>query len=155
MQIKTAVGGLIACILLGIYGYLMWLAITVVKEGCNAACQADKFNTNMATALMTIGGLVSGVIITELAITGRNETPGMRFLDSQPTRAAITALTVVVVAYISVWLISGLAAFIVALKNPNAHKPLQDVANAWLGLALAAAYAYFGITPHKPQSPRP
>jgi hypothetical protein len=145
MSAKTVVGGILASILLGIYGYLMWLAIAVVVTGsCNPDCQQREFNQSMASALMTIGGLVSGVIIAVLAITKPDETPGMRLL-SPSARSATTALKVVVYAYLAVWLVAGLVAFIVGLNHEDAHKPLRDAGNAWLGLAIAAGYAYFGI----------
>lgn len=145
MSAKTVVGGILASILLGIYGYLMWLAIAVViKEGCDLACQQREFNQSMASALMTIGGLVSGVIIAVLAITKPDETPGARLL-SPSAQSATVAVKIVVYAYLAVWLVSGLAAFIVGLNFEDAHKPLRDAGNAWLGLAIAAGYAYFGI----------
>jgi hypothetical protein len=146
MPAKTIVGGILASILLGIYGYLMWLAIAVVyREGCDLACQQRDFNQSMAAALITIGGLVSGVIIAELAITKPNETPAARFMTPTPNQSEMLALKIVVYAYMAVWLIAGLAAFVVALNHEDAHKPLRDAGNAWLGLAIAAGYAYFGI----------
>ena len=101
----------------------------------------------MAAALLTIGSLVSGVIIAELAITRPNGTPGGRFLAASASRSTVQALRVVVYAYLAVWLICGLAAFLVSLTQGEVHKPLEDTGNAWLGLAIAAGYAFFGIDP--------
>jgi hypothetical protein len=147
-------GGVLACILLGIYAFLIWQAIDVVDQGCNLACQQGKFNEKMAAALLSVGALVSGVIIAELAITRPNQTPGARLLNSSPSASAVLALKIIVYAYLAVWLICGLAAFIVNLKNLEVHKPLQDAANAWFGLAIAAGYAFFGINPHDTDSQR-
>lgn len=148
MSAKTIMGGLLACILLGIYAFLMWLAISAAFEpNCDVVCQGKHFTDKMAAALLTIGSLVSGVIIAELAITRPKETPAARFLDSSSSRSAVQALRIVVYAYLAVWLICGLAAFLVSLTQGEVHKPLQDAGNAWLGLAIAAGYAFFGIAP--------
>lgn len=147
MSAKTIMGGLLACILLGIYAFLMWLAIApAVDGGCDVACQGQRFTDKMAAALMTIGALVSGVIIAELAVTRPRQTPGARFLDPSPGPRALPVLKLVVYAYLAVWLICGLTAFLVGLLK-DVHKPLLDAGNAWLGLALSAGYAFFGITP--------
>lgn len=146
MSAKTVFGAALACILLGIYGYLMWVAISVVGDGCDLACQQKRFNPGMASALMTAGALVSGVIIAELAITRPNETPGARLLGNGVSGTAVQGLKIIIYSYLGVWLAFGLAAFIVSLNNyESAHKPLLDAGSAWFGLAIAAAYAYFGI----------
>lgn len=148
MSAKTIMGGLLACILLGIYAFLMWLAISAALEpDCDLVCQGKHFTDKMAAALMTIGTLVSGVIIAELAITRPTQTPGVRLLDSSSSRAAIQGLKIVVYAYLAIWLVCGLTAFLVGLVKDVVHKPLLDAGNAWLGLALSAGYAFFGITP--------
>lgn len=147
MSSKTIMGGLLACILLGIYAFLMWQAISPALEGdCDVVCQGKQFTDKMAAALLTIGTLVSGVIIAELAITRPSQTPGVRLLDSSPSPRALQVLKIVVYAYLAVWLICGLTAFLVGLLK-DVHKPLLDAGNAWLGLALSAGYAFFGINP--------
>ena len=122
MSAKTIMGGLLACILLGIYAFLMWLAISAAFEpNCDVVCQGKHFTDKMAAALLTIGSLVSGVIIAELAITRPKETPAARFLDSSSSRSAVQALRIVVYAYLAVWLICGLAAFLVSLTQGAAR----------------------------------
>lgn len=148
MSSKTIMGGLLACILLGIYALLMVLAIyPAVKADCDVVCQGGLFTDKMAAALLTIGALVSGVIIAELAITRPKQTPGLRFLDASPNGKGIQVFKLVVYAYLAVWLICGLTAFLVGLLKKDVHKPLLDAGNAWLGLALSAGYAFFGINP--------
>ena len=149
MSAKTIMGGLLACILLGIYAFLMWFAIAApLGENCDLVCQGSKFPDKMAAALLTIGALVSGVIIAELAITRPRQTPGAHLLDSSPSPTATQVLKLVVFAYLAVWVISGLTAFLVGLLKDEVHKPLLDAGNAWLGLAIAAGYAFFGIDPN-------
>lgn len=126
MSAKTTMGGLLACILLGIYAFLMWHAISPVFEvGCDVVCQGKRFTDKMAAALLTIGTLVSGVIIAELAITRPSQTPGVRLLHASPSQMAIQVLKIVVYAYLAVWLICGLTAFLVGLLK-GVHKPLLE-----------------------------
>lgn len=52
--------------------------------------------------------------------------------------------------YLLIWVITGLAAFVVgSMQHDRVLQPLTDLGQSWLGLAVAAGYAYFGI---KPQS---
>jgi hypothetical protein len=45
-----------------------------------------------------------------------------------------------------VWVALGVSAYVVgAMWYPDALKPLTDLGQSWLGLAVAAGYAYFGI----------
>jgi hypothetical protein len=57
-------------------------------------------------------------------------------------------MKVVTGAYLLIWVLIGLAAFIVGeMWHPGVLQPLTDVGLAWIGLAVAAAYAFFGINP--------
>ena len=56
-------------------------------------------------------------------------------------------LTGVTGIYLLVWVLVGLAAYLVGtMWYPGKLKHLTDLGQAWLGLAVAAAYAYFGIS---------
>jgi hypothetical protein len=97
-----------------------------------------------------IGGLVSALVIAELAVTEPGSTPVARALVSvsatRPTLAQ--AGSIVIVLYLVVWVATGLAAYVVGtMWWPQALQPLTDLGQGWLGLAVAAAYAYFGISP--------
>jgi hypothetical protein len=47
-----------------------------------------------------------------------------------------------------VWVFNGLVALIIGVMLfPNANQTLSDAGTTWLGLAVAAGYAYFGIKP--------
>jgi hypothetical protein len=50
--------------------------------------------------------------------------------------------------YCGVWLLCGLAAFVVGLRHPKEVEALTSLGKAWLGLAVASGYAYFGIRPN-------
>lgn len=146
MSTKTVFGGAIAIILLGLYVYLVTGAITAVYCTPQPDCLA-RFTDPMAAALALIGGLVSALVIAELAITKPGEPPLARTVGANSSKARISTLTVLTFGYLGVWTLIGLVAFIVGLNHPSVLQPLTDLGNSWLGLAVAAGYAYFGISP--------
>lgn len=145
MSVRLIFGGVISCILIGIYVYLIWIAVSVVTTQ-NAAVSAA-FNEQMASALSLIGGLVSALVIAELAITKPGEMPLQRAYSEMDKRTKRNFIRIVTVGYIIIWIITGLTAFLVSLRKPDILPPLTDLGQTWLGLAVAAGYAYFGITP--------
>ncbi len=147
---KAIFGGVIAVVLLGIYVHLLRVAYLIVdcvsQSGCTARTAAD-FNDVMAQTLAVVGGLVSALVIAELAITKPGEPPVARVLAQDASPASKTVLKVVTVAYVLVWLFTGLAAFLKGMYHPKVLPPFTSVGQSWLGLAVAAAYAYFGLKP--------
>jgi hypothetical protein len=146
---KVFFGALIAVILLGLYVYSVIYTISVVNcvstPGCTTSTVAD-ITDGIVTALTLIGGLVSALVIAELAITKPGEPPVARVLDQNSSSTPGKALKVVTLAYLLVWIATGLAAFIVGyMQYPKVVQPLTDLGQSWLGLAVAAGYAYFGI----------
>jgi hypothetical protein len=148
---KLIFGGLIAVILLGLYAYALWFAVEVVTcintQGCTQFT-ATNFGSGFASTLSTVGGLVSALVIAELAITKPGEAPVARALDTTTgSTTTSNVLRAVTGAYLLVWVALGLTAYVVgAMWYPDSLKPLTDFGQAWLGLAVAAAYAYFGIS---------
>ena len=147
----TAVfGGVIAVILLGIYVHLLRVAYVIVDcvatAGCATATPND-FNDVMAQSLNVIAGLVSALVIAELAITQPGQAPVGRALADDASPMARSVLKAVTIAYVLVWLIAGLVAFMKGMYHPKALPALTSVGQSWLGLAVAAAYAYFGLKP--------
>jgi hypothetical protein len=146
---KLIFGGLIAVILLGLYVYATVIAILAAPCAGQPGCPT--LNEGTVTILNLVGGLVSALVIAELAVTPAGEAPGERLLeaDAHGKRAPSTALTVVKVVatvYILVWLLCGLASLIVGyLKYPNNVPELTATGKAWLGLAISSAYAYLGV----------
>lgn len=143
-------GGLISVILLGIYLHLTVFAVRVARcvdtPGCSTYTPA-LFNDGMAQALSVIGGLVSALVIAELALTKRGEAPGLRALPSEASGGAIRLVSTISVLFVLVWIGTGLTAFMVGLYHPAAMPVLTSHGQAWLGLAVSAAYAYFGLSP--------
>jgi len=150
--VKAIAGGLIAVVLLGLYAYLIYVGCVVVNCVSGGACTANTaagFNDVMAQALSVIGGLVSAFIIAELAITQQGAAPAARLLSADASPRATNILRWVTGIYILVWLAAGLAAFLVGMRHPSALPALTNIGQTWLGLAVAAAYAYFGIGPSR------
>jgi hypothetical protein len=150
---KPLFGGFIAIILLCLFEYTVYEAIVVAKcvatTGCTTHTAAD-FTPGFAHAMNLIGGLVSALVIAELAVTEPGSSPVGRAIVSvtvaRPTLAQIASI--ITVLYLLVWVFTGLAAYVVGtMWWPQALQPLTDLGQGWLGLAVAAAYAYFGISP--------
>lgn len=148
---KLAVGGMISLFLLGLYLYSIWLAIHVVNCVSSPGCTAyplTSFTDGMVQALTLIGGLVSALVIAELALTPPGEVPMARALDSSSSSMKQTTLKVVTGLYLVAWLGSGLAAYVVGqMLHPKVLQPLTDLGQSWLGLAVTAGYAYLGVKP--------
>ena len=147
---NSKIGGSIAIALLAIYVYLIVVGCVTVDcalaPGCTRHAVAD-FNEGMAQYLAELGGLVSALVIAELAITNPGEVPAVRVLAPHPIGKAKKRLRVVALAYLVVWFLAGATAFAFGLGHPKVLPPLTGVGQAWFGMAVAAAYAYFGVRP--------
>ncbi len=143
-------GGLISVILLGVYVHLVRFGVRIVDCVSTTGCTEYKptdFNEGMAQALSIIGGLVSALVIAELAIAKPGEAPVRRVLAKEASAIAVRAVSIVATFYVIVWIGAGLTAFLIGLYHPEALPSLTTLGQAWLGLAVSAAYAYFGIRP--------
>jgi hypothetical protein len=151
---KLLFSGAIALILLGLYEYGVYEGIRVAScvgsPGCTAY-NADAFTLGYAHALSGIGGLIAALVIAELAVTKPGEAPAGRvFGANDPNSKLSWTITVVTSLYMLVWLITGVAAYVVGtMWYPKALQPLTDLGQSWLGIAVAAGYSYFNITPEK------
>jgi ABC-type thiamin/hydroxymethylpyrimidine transport system permease subunit len=142
-------GGLISVILLGIYVHLIHVAVKVVycvAPACTAYPSAY-FNDGMAQALSVIGGLVSALVIAELAVAKPGEALVRGALAKDASTVAVNIVSIVATFYVIVWIGAGLTSFFVGLYHPKEVPQLTTLGQAWLGLAVSAAYAYFGIKP--------
>ncbi len=147
---KSLFGGMISVILLGIYIHLIRVAIKVVyclpENGCTEY-PVTYFNVGMAQALSVVGGLVSALVIAELAVVKPGEPLAKRTLSEGASQLAIRITSIVAIFYVLVWIGAGLTAFMVGLYHPDKLPALTTLGQAWLGLAVSSAYAYFGIKP--------
>jgi len=87
-------------------------------------------------------------VVAELAITVPGQPPVRRALAAGATNTVLRIATAVTGTYMVAWLATGLYAFVVGyLRHPDVLKPLTDLGQAWLGIAVAAGYAYFALQP--------
>ena len=148
---KALIGGLVAVVLLGIYVYAVRMGVEVANcvaiTGCTKLT-AESFTDGMANAMSLIGGLVSALVIAELAITQPGGQPVGRTLSNDPAALSSRFIKYTTFIYLLVWVAVGLWVYVVGvMQHPKVVQPLTDLGQAWLGLAVAAVYAYFGITP--------
>jgi fumarate reductase subunit D len=138
--IRLIAGALIAGALLGLYAFVLVEAIQYARG------KGESPTEGAFWILHTIGGLVSALVAAQLAVTPRPGDTGRVRLFVLGGMPADTMATIIAVLYLAVWLALGFAAVIVGLVDYK-HEVvrLADFAKAWIGLALAAAYAYFGI----------
>jgi len=139
-------GGVIAFILLMLYagtvGYMIW-AIAVPEHA-----ETVIFSQGLIFVVTTINGLVSALVVTNLAITKPGENPAI-------VRDAVRAdgtpnpwVTRLTAGYIAIWLLVGLSALVMGVMIfPDVNTTLKDIGTTWLGLAVVAGYSYFGVTP--------
>jgi len=147
---KLIFGGLVAIILLGLYSYATIDAIQAAL--CLAAGPCDAYAKGLTqgvqTVLNLVGGLVSALVIAQLAITPPGAAPGESLIADNAAALTKTMVKIISVAYVVVWLACGLAALIVGyMKYPDKVPELTASAKSWLGLAVAAAYSYLGLKP--------
>jgi hypothetical protein len=125
-----------------VVGLLLALYVLLVVVGIAYSCS---FSGDMATALPLIAGLVSALVVSELALTQPGEVPSGRSFAAGETDGAV--LRTVTTVYIVVWLFCGLASLLYGWFKPDAIDAIKTLGKAWLGIAVAAGYAYFGVKP--------
>jgi len=147
---KVAFSAVVTIVLLGIYVYLVWKGIDVglciSDETCTELSEKN-FNDRMASSLALIGGLVSALVIAELSVTKPGEVPAGRLVDPQTSQKRKNLMQWITGLYLLVWLLTGLAAFFYGYLTfeETVLPPLANLGQGWLGVAVGAGYAYFGI----------
>jgi hypothetical protein len=147
----AAFGAGLALILLGVFAgsTLSWIAEIVQAAGRPVAK-----GTGYIYVMTTVAGLVSALVIAQLSMTKPGAAPGIGGLNPEST-FGVYAVNIVVGLYLLVWIVTGLAALIVGVMvYPDSNKTISDLGTTWLGLAVSAAYAYFGINPAN-RDPKP
>jgi len=152
-RIRDIVAQVIPAILLIFYVFAIGTAISSTSmaarqcrtdRACAAAFHARRIE-GVNLIMNVVGGLVSALVVAELAITQPGELPSAQVLRGRQAKAK-RAVTFVSTAFIVVWLLGGAAAVLMFILYPNATPAaLSEFAKAWLGLALASAYSYLGI----------
>jgi hypothetical protein len=151
---RDFVAQIIPIILLGFYVFAVGTAVNstllaVRQCGTNAAC-ADAFHAKRIDGvnliLNVVGGLVSALVVAELAVTQPGELPSAQLLRRRMTRSSKKLRTILSTAFIIVWILCGVISIVIYVLYPNeTPAALSEFAKAWLGLAIASAYSYLGI----------
>jgi hypothetical protein len=141
---KEILLGVIACLLLLIYFITLGsLILSVLKWDQDAGNYIPGINAVWVINLL--GGLVSGVVIGNLALADRGSTP----LSQVKTLAldyGKRLMQAIVWIYIIVWLLIGFTSFYVGvIRCPDISVTLNEIGKSWLGILVGAAYAWFGI----------
>lgn len=147
-------GALIATLLLALYVYLVYEGAAVVACSGVLECTSPKpesFTAEMAAALSVVAGLVSALVIAELSITEPGQAPVAQVLDANASEQATRLVKTLAGLYLLVWVGVGAWAFLIALRHATVLPAITNLGQAWFGLAIAAAYAYFGI--RRPTAP--
>lgn len=142
-------GGVIAIILLGLYTFTMIYMISKAATCTSPGpCEPVNIPTGITYIHTTVAGLVSALVVTVLTLSQPGEAPGVEKLASNLSEQSKRVTGYIAGGYVLVWIISGLAALITgSMLYPDAVKTLSDAGTTWLGIAVAAAYSYFGIRP--------
>jgi hypothetical protein len=143
---KMLFGSVVAVVLLGLYVYTVATGVAIAECVATASCAVGGFTTGMASTLSLTNGLVSALVVAELAITQPGQAPMARVLATDAPVPAVAAVKVVTALYLFVWVATGFWAYFVGfLKHPGALPALTDVGQSWFGVAIAAGYSYFGV----------
>jgi hypothetical protein len=146
MKYKVIIGGMIAYILLLLYtGIAAYIIIKVLECAGDASCSKLDLRQGLVYVLTTVGGLVSALVVSRMTTTTPGSDPAVftHFKDGQPL-----VVNVIVWCYLIIWTFTGLASLVVGvIIFPDICKTLSDIGTTWLGMAVAAGYAYFNIDP--------
>ena len=135
-------GGLLATILLGLYIWSIVVAVQTAEAG-------KPFTTAMSFLLNSIGALISATVVAALGTTRSGDFPARARFEKNLTGIVSTIAKYMPSAYILVWMICGVVIVVkgFSLETDTTVTPLSAPAKAWLGTAIVAVYAYFGIAP--------
>ena len=106
---RALFGATIAIVLLGVYAYAVIEAIRVALSET-----PEFFGNGFSYTLETVGGLVSALVVVDLAITKPGDPIGIRSTnagtDGIATAAGKRAAAIIGTVYVLVWILLGLAA---------------------------------------------
>lgn len=160
MNNRLILGGILSVALLALYIFSIGRAITVSSD-CDARaravaaqvpnsslCDSQKSNLgNISLILNLIGGLISATVVGVLAATKPNDLPGKGIFKDNLNDVIQGISAYLPLAFILVWIFCGvlMVVFGLLVYDNDPVPPLTAQAKSWLGAAVAASYAYFGI----------
>lgn len=143
----------LAGFLLLLYAWTVGFAVVVARcvgaAGCHQFTIAS-FHANYAVTMNAVGGLVSALAVGVLAKTPPNQAPTLKVGTAVSSDRAERVLKIFTAIYLIAWAVVGATAFFVGvLGYPDVLKPLTDLGQVWLGLVVAAGFAYLVLQPGK------
>jgi hypothetical protein len=153
---KLIFGGLIATVLLGLY---VWSII----DAATAARTGGVITADISFLLNSVGALITATVLAVLGATQPGELPAGKTFEKGLTGMARKIAAYMPAVYIFVWIICGVITVLygfhmifpaakpgtISANDIEAAGALNASAKAWLGSAIVAVYAYFGITPEQ------
>jgi hypothetical protein len=142
---KLVIGGIIAYMLLILYGGIaVYIIQQVISCSVDPSCSRVELHDGLIYVLTTVGGVVSALVVSKMTITTPGSDPAVlrHFEDHAPL------VNIIVWCYLVIWTVIGLASLVFGvIIFPGICKTLSDFGTTWLGIAVAAGYAYFNIDP--------
>jgi hypothetical protein len=136
--------GVIACLLLIIYILTLGnIILSVLNWDPNKGDYVS--NMNAIWVVNLIGGIVSGVVIGNLAVNDPGATP-INQVQTIANAYGKRLMQAIIWIYLGAWLLIGASSFYVGvIKCPNVFDTLTEIGKSWLGILVGALYAWFGI----------
>lgn len=153
---RLIISAIIAILLLFLYGNAVYEAIlpTIACASKSPVILGD----GQKTIITLVGGLVSALVISLLAVTPPGGSPAQTVIASaqlvNPTSPVLqvsdltkTITSVITNLYLITWLLIGICAVYFGLVKEckTAAPELAAVAKSWLGIAITSVYAFFGL----------
>jgi len=148
---KELFSAAVTFMLLIVFAYLVVRGVLIARCMANVECTAlgtEDFTDRMGTTLALISGLISALVVAELSVTRTGEVPGARLVAPELLERHRLPLQIVTGLYLCVWLLGGVLAFFFGFllaDEKSTLQPLADLGQSWLGVAVGAGYAYFGV----------
>ncbi len=137
-------GAIIALLLLILYTFTTMLLLNEFLHWFPSI----SVNDGTISVHTTIGGLISALVISQLAITEPGTNPANRLMTADMSQHTRTIVTTIAFVYLGVWVVVGVISLLFGVMLfEEANQTLSDSGTVWLGTAIAAGYAFFGIQP--------
>ncbi|MGI9056273.1 MAG: hypothetical protein ACR2F2_10790 [Pyrinomonadaceae bacterium] len=150
-------GGILAVIMLGLYGYSIAAAIELAQKCGDINNCPTQLSANISLLFNVIGGLISATVVGVLGSTNRGEFPAKKSFEKNLSGWTATIAGFMPSIFIAFWIICGVVILSYG-SLPYANDPvpaLSAQAKVWIGTAIGAVYAYIGINPDPPPNENP
>jgi hypothetical protein len=147
-------GGILALVMLGLYGYSVFEAVKLARECKDIAGCTKELSNNLMLFFNVVGGLISATVVGVLGSTQRGEFPAQKSFEKNLSGLTATIAGFMPSVFILFWIVCGLYMLFFGFItfNNDPVPPLSAQTKAWVGTAIGAVYAYLGINPDPKQN---